>query len=328
MNETMVTNFRRSAAKRKIVRNLVVLCSLFLITPKTVAAQATTLSITPPVVEILIAPGKKLVQNFTFKADGDNVTVIPEIHLVKPQDSHGHVIIDPKPYSPSSIPLTITSNHPLGKPITLKNNELSLSLTFDAASVDMSEDIYLALVLKVGSAEELQAASATFPAISALIFATINPSGVTPVDLSIENFDLALFHDSYLPLTISPTLKNNVPIMLRPRGTYEVVNSAGKIIYSLPLYPNLILGESTRAIQASEKELPTSLTWSPSWKNLGPYRLRLTIKTEGGTKIIEVEKPIWILPIRGIILVTLASIVALVIFLQRKRRLDKKSIDT
>jgi hypothetical protein len=296
--------------------------------PSQVAAQSTTLSITPPVVEILVSPGKKLIQNFTFKAEGENLSVIPEIHVAHPQDEHGHVTIDPKPYSPSSISLTIASNYQLGKPIPLKNNELTLSLTFDAATVDIAEDIYLALVMRVGSTEELLSASATLPAISALIFTTINPTGVTPVDIQIENFDLPLFHDSYLPLTVNPTLKNNVPIMLRPRGTYEVLSSSGKTIFSLPLYPNLILGESTRAIQTSVKDIPSTLTWSPSWKNLGPFRLRLTITTEGGTKIVEVEKPIWILPIRGIILILLASIFSLVIFLQNKRQKAKKSIDT
>jgi hypothetical protein len=313
---------------KKILASAVFLYSIFLFCVPATHAQSTTLSITPPVVEILVAPGKKLIQNFTFKAEGDNISVIPEIHLAKPQDDRGHVSIDPKPYNPSRISLTISSNHPLGKPVALKNSELTLSLTFDAASVDIAEDVYLALVMRVGSTEELQSSSATLPAISALIFTTINPSGVTPVDIQIDNFDLPIFHDSYLPLTVSPNLKNNVPIMLRPRGTYEVLSSSGKTIFSLPLYPNLILGESTRAIQGNVKDLPSNLTWSPSWKNIGPFRLRLTITTEGGTKIVEVEKPIWVLPIRGIILLLLASIFSLVLFLQNKRSKARKSIDT
>jgi hypothetical protein len=312
---------------KKISLAILTLASV-LFFPSRVSAQSTTLSITPPVVEILVAPGKKLIQNFTFKAEGQNLSVIPEIHLARPVDDHGHITIDPKPYNPSSISLTIASNYQLGKPIPLKNSELTLSLTFDAATVDIAEDIYLALVMRVGSSEELQSSSATLPAISALIFTTINPSGVTPVDIQIENFDLPLFHDSYLPLTVNPTLKNNVPIMLRPRGTYEVLSSSGKTIFSLPLYPNLILGESTRAIQSNIKDLPSNITWTPSWKNLGPFRLRITIATEGGTKIVEVEKPLWVLPIRGIILLLLASIFSLVLFLQNKRRNAKKSIDT
>jgi len=282
-------------------------------------AQSTTLSITPPVVEILIAPGKKLIQNFTFKVDGDNLAVIPEIHIAKPTDNHGHMTIDPMPYNPSTISLTISANHALGQVVSLKNNELNLGLTFDAATVDTAEDIYLALIFKVVSTDLLESASSTLPAISSLILVTINPSGVTPIDLNIENFDLPLFHDSYLPLTIAPTLKNNVPIMLRPRGSFEVLNANGKTIHSLPLYPNLILGQSSRGIQADIKDLPSSLTWSPTWNNFGPYRLRLTIKTEGGTKIVEVEKPLWIVPIRGMLLVLLLIIFWITIFLIKKR---------
>lgn len=313
---------------KKIFPIVLFLYSIFLFFVPPLHAQSTTLSVTPPVVEILIAPGKKLIQNFTFKADGSDLAVIPEIHLVKPQDDHGHVIIDPRPYNPSTISLTISSNHELGKAVPLKNGELNFSLTLDAASVDMAEDVYLALVLKVISTDKLESASATLPGISALILATINPSGVTPIDLNIENFDLPLFHDSYLPLTVSPTLKNNVPIMLRPRGSFEVLNSRGKSIYSLPLYPNLILGDSARAIQADIKDLPSSLTWSPSRKNIGPYRLRLTIKTEGGTKIVEVEKPIWIFPIRGAILVILGLILVAILIISSKRKQNKNPLDT
>lgn len=284
-----------------------------------VQAQGTTLSVSPPVVEILVAPGKKLVQNFTFKAEGEDLSVIPEIHLVKAQDDLGHVTIDPKPYTPSSISLAITSNYPLGQPVPLKNHEINFRLTFEAASLDVARDTYLALVVRVGSTNELQSASSTLPAISSLILATINPTGVTPIDLDIENFNLPLLHDSYLPLTITPNLKNNSPIMLRPRGIYEVFNSTGKMVFSLPLYPNLVLGQSSRTIRGSLKDLPTNLTWTPFWHNLGPHRLRLTITTEGGTKIVELEKPIWILPIRGIILIVLTLIIILAVFLRLRR---------
>lgn len=305
---------------KKIFPIVLFLYSIFLFFVPPVHAQSTTLSITPPVVEILIAPGKKLIQNFTFKADGDNLSVIPEIHHAKPIDSNGHITIDPDPYTPSSISLSITSNHELGKAIPLKNGELTMSLTLDAATVDMAEDVYLALVLKVVSNDVLNSSTSTLPAISALIFTTINPSGVTPIDLSIENFTPPLFHDSYQPFTISPLLKNNIPIMLRPSGSYEVIDSRGQVVYHTPLYPSLILGESTRQIMGMKDDLQLPLTWVPRWHNIGPYRLRITITTQGGTKIIEVEKPIWIMPIRGIILILLALILCLIIFLQMKRR--------
>lgn len=296
------------------------------LTPKAYA-QTTTLSITPPVVEILLAPDKKLIQNFTFKAEGDNLLVIPEIHLAKPQGTRGHIQIDPNPYTPSDIPLTITSSHPLGKPTLLKNHELNISLTLESASVDIAQDIYLVLLLKIAPSNDLRSSSETLPGIGALIFTTINPSGVTPIDLSVEDFTPPLFHDSYLPLFISPTLKNNVPIMIRPSGFYEVLSSSGNTIFSLPLYPNLVLGKSSRSLESKIKDQPSSLTWSPSWKNIGPYRLRLTITTEGGTKIIETEKPIWILPIRGIILAFLIILIIIIVFIRSRRSLNQKWLD-
>ncbi len=291
-------------------------------------AQSTTLSITPPVVEILIAPGKKVLQTFTFKAEGEDLMAIPEIHLGHPQGTRGHITIDQNPYKPSDISLSIASSHPLGEATPLKNGELTITLTFEAANVDVAEDIYLVLVIKTTSSQKITSSSLTLPGISALIFTTINPSGVTPIDLNLNDFDPPILHDSWNPITISPSLKNNVPIMLRPRGKYEVINPSGRTIFELPLYPNLILGESTRSIDAQLNDQPVTLSWQPTWKNIGPYRLRITITTEGGSKIIEVEKPLWILPIRGMIVSTLILLFLMILFIKGRNSNSPKLLDT
>lgn len=308
---------------KKILVLLPTLYSIFFVLVLPVHAQSTALSISPPVIEILIAPNKKVSQTFNLKYQGSGLKIIPELHLVVPSDAYGHVNVDPNPLDLSSIPLVVTSvGHPFGEPIEAEGGVLPITLTFEAPTVDVAADVYLALVLKAVGKDEFVNASTTSPAISALILASINPSGVMPIDLEVQDFSPPYLHDSWLPLTISPIIINHVPVMIRPKGKYEVISPSGKTVFSLDLYPSLILGDSQRAILGSNKDQPPiPLTWSPSWTHIGPYRLHLTITTIGGTKLTDVEKVVWILPIRAFAILLLLTItVSLNIIMIRRRK--------
>ena len=321
----------------------VVLFLLLFFFPSPVRAQSVSLSVSPPVVEILLAPNKKVSQTFTFTTQGENVIVSPEIHLVKPDGSTGHVIIDPSPIDPSTIPLTITSSPALLSPLctssavapekclqirsnlgdpSLTSQSIPITLTFEAASSDISQDVYLALVIKVTSADlPLNKQSVTTPAISALILTTITPDGILQINLEIKDFTLQLIHDSWLPFIPKPTITNNSSIMMRPEGTYEIISPTSKTILSLPIYPNLILGNSSRLLESSISDLASNFSWSPKWSHIGPYRIRLIITSQGGTKISEIEKVVWILPLR---LIFIGCILIIIIY--RLTYYNKKTI--
>lgn len=303
---------------------------IFLLFPSAAHAQSTSLSINPPVVEILIAPNKQVTQTFTLQAQGENISIIPELHLVHPSDLNGHTTIDPEPLNPSSISLTINSpTHHLGTPIPYSGSPLPITLTFEAANVDISEDIYLALVLRTIPNSDLQSSSITALSISALILVTINPTGIMPINLEVKDFSPPFFHDSWLPLDINPVLVNKAPIMIRPLGKYEVISPSGKVVFSIPIYPNLILGNSSRSIQGNAPEVPSPLplSWSPTWSTLGPHRLHLVITTQSGTTLTDIEKIIWIIPMR-IILIFSLFIILFIIYLTTRHNSARLPIDS
>ncbi|KKU44481.1 MAG: hypothetical protein UX62_C0061G0006 [Microgenomates group bacterium GW2011_GWA2_46_7] len=219
--------------------------------------------------------------------------------------------IDPTPLSPAGLPITIKITGPNTTP----------TLTFEAASTDAPQDIYLALVFKATPTQSPLARQSlgVGGAISSLILVTITPTGLLPVDLEIKDFSPPTIHDSWLPLALTPSLSNNTPTMVRPEGLYEVISPVGKVVFTLPLYPHLILGSSYRLLKSSVSNLPSDLTWKPHWSNLGPYRLRLTINTQGGTKLSEIEKVVWILPLRFLIFTTLLVLFSLIILLKLKK---------
>jgi len=296
----------------------ILLCAInYLLCATPIHAQSVSLSISPPVVEILLAPNKKVSQAFTLKTQGENLAITPELHLATPSDSDGHMMIDPKPLTPNSLPLTAIITSP-----TIHDLQSTIyNITFEAANTDVSQDVYLALVFRASPPSTIYDLRSTITsplarqslgvggAISSLILITITPAGVIPIDLSLKNWDLPFFHDSYLPLTLTPELTNNTSVMIRPQGGFTVISPTGKTIFSLPLYPNLVLGHSSRNIQ---------LSYSPSWHDLGPYRLRLTLTTEGGTQITQGEKVIWIIPLR-LILIICVLIILILGLTQRKK---------
>ncbi len=273
-------------------------------------AQSLSLSVSPPVVEILLAPNKKVSQTFKLQVTGENISYTPELHLVKSSDEFGHVTIDPAPLNPSSLPLIVSIN-PAGV-AGERPDSRAVTLTFEAASSDRSRDAYLALVFTPQTDLPLSDnAASTLPGISALILITITPDGTLPINLEIKNFEPSLYHDSWNIFTLTPSLKNNADFMIRPQGKFEILAPSGKNILSQDLDPNLILGDSTR-------RLTPDFIWSPSWKNIGPHRLRLTIMTEGGTQLTQVEKVIWLLPIKIICVFLLFIFLVLIIFLKTR----------
>lgn len=313
---------------------------LIILNPARTHAQSAGLSLSPPVVEILLAPNKQLKQTFNLHVDAENIAVIPNLHLVKPDGVNGHSQIDLSPLNPSSIPLTITSSIPLGIPTPLKpgNPNLSITLTFESASLDVAEDVYLALVVRLAplGSSTPSLSSNTLPGISALILTTINPTGVMPIGLEIEDFDLPLVHDTWTPLTSSPRLINSVDQMIRPEGKYEIITPSGKSAFSLTLYPNLVLGNSTRLLQGTdpcknEKGSipcnPIPLKFTPKWSDIGPHRVKLTITTQGGTTITQVERVVWFLPIRISVVVIITILLAVALTINQRRRSKKPLMD-
>ncbi len=297
-----------------------------------VSAQSVGLSVSPPVVEILIAPNKQVSQSFTLHSFGEeDITITPQLHLFKPDGVSGHAQIDLSPLSPSSIPLVISATPPLNQSydLNLASPDLTVTLKIDAVSSDIAQDTYLALVFQVApsSGESSGPSAATTPSISSLIVTTLNPTGVVPINLEIKDFSPPTLHDTWSPLTISPLLENLTPIMIRPEGKYEIIAPSGKVIYETQLYPNLILGNSLRQIQSTINHEPSTMSWIPTWSALGPHKLILTITTQGGTKLTQIERVVWLLPIRIIILCTILFLLTSGIYLGKRKRF-KLPIDT
>ncbi|MFH2019597.1 MAG: hypothetical protein ABII80_03230 [bacterium] len=299
--------------------------SFQLVVAKPVSAQSVSLSITPPVVEILLSPNKKIIQAFTIKNQAESGQFVANLHLVTPIDSEGHVSVSPTPLDPSSTPLLLSLQNAdltFNTPFAIKAGESQqLVISISGSNTDVPLDTYFALVVSSAPSNINSELSSTIPGISSLLLVTLTPDGNLPVSLELTDFDPPAVHDSSLPLTLHPLLHNKTSTMIRTEGKFEVISPRGETLLSLPLYPHLTLGSSSRLLQSTVDDQPSPLSWSPSLLNIGPYRLRLTITSLGGTTIQEIERTVWLLPIRVLIILAIILLTLLTLLLYHRRRL-------
>ena len=315
---------------KKILTTLF-LSVLFLTLPTEIKAEETSLALTPPVVEVLISPNKKVIQAFTIKNKGSSGQFVINIHAVKPLDDQGHVELDPNPLDFSSIPLLVTlqnSNLEFNQPFTIPASASEqIVLGIEGVTTDINQDAYFALVVSSYTNSDLAITSRA--GISSLVLATLSPSGTLPVDLELQEFDPPLIHDSSTPLSFSPLVFNKTPTMMRVQGTLILDSGTGNNIEQLSLYPTLILANSSRTLKASSGEPPisTPLEFQPHPLTFGPQKLRLTITTVGNTKIQEIERVVWYIPLKLtltiiIVIFTISSIYA---WRSKKTSIDSSS---
>ena len=287
-------------------------------TAKPVLAQNVGLAISPPVVEVLLAPNKNIVQSFQLTNQGESTQFVANIHTITPTDSDGHSIIDPTPIDPTTIPLVITlanADRELGTPFTLSaHDSTQLVLSIEGASTDVSQDVYFALVITPTLNQN--SSSTSIPGISSLILLTLTPDGALPIKLRVDGFDLPILHDSALPLPVPATITNSSDIMIRPTGTLIIYKTNQNISEEITISPNLVLAHSSRTITT----LSESLIYRPTWYSFGPHQFELTIHSPGGSQITQVTKTVWLLPIRALITTILIAITTTTLLLSAKRR--------
>lgn len=278
-----------------------------------VNAESISLSISPPVTEVLIAPNKTTTTTITLKNLGESTNYQISLHKVIPTDDQGHSTIDPTPLNLNQLPLIPTLvGQEFDTPYPLATNQVAnLTLQLSAPSIDVATDLYLALVIQAIDPNLSLTNSSSNPAIASLILTTITPLPAIPTDISLKKFELPTLHDSASPLTLSPQAQNNTNIMLRIQGHATLTSPSGKVIQETKLDPTLILGNSTRNL--------TSLSFPLALRNLGPHRLTLTLTTEGGRTLLESSSVIWILPLRAIILTIIGLLILSILNIRRNR---------
>jgi len=258
-----------------------------------VHAQTLSLSIWPPLLEVMIQPGKSITQVYKL-TNGGKTDLVLTSRLVpfEPADELGNVRI--KNDSPSVISDWFSFQNAdlnLGDSFVLKvKEEQQVVLRIKVPEKALEDDYYLTLLFE--SLPEFninQSAAWSKIQIGSNLLLTVSETGEPPrkaeiVEFKIKNawFKLSSwqFIDSFANPLFSLRIKNIGRSLFKPMGTIIVSGwTGGK--YPLELLPENILINSIRQSQcfSTDKNQPSPCQLETNWKSkflIGPYQAQVS----------------------------------------------------
>jgi len=327
--------------KLKIFFVFFIFSLLYLLFPNKIEAQSLGLSLYPPLLEVMIKPGKTITQVYQLNNQGESDLVITSKILVfEPADELGNVRIK------TDSPLVMSdwfsfqnTDLNLGDNFVLKiGQEQQVVLKIKVPENALEDDYYLTLLFE--SLPELtlnQGNTQNKIQIGANLLLTISTTGEPPRKAEIAEFKIKnawfkigswQFIDSFINPLIILRVKNIGRSLFKPMGTINVSGwTGGK--YLLELLPENILTNSLRQSQcfSTDQNQPSPCQLETNWKNkflIGPYQVKVTF---GLDKISEdYQQTLHFFAFPFTLIVTLLFII-LVFYLIKKYSRFKDNLD-
>lgn len=271
------------------------------------------LTITPPVSYLQIKPGSKARHTITIENTGDSsLEVTPRA-------------VDFTANGVSGMPmLSETTTFPyfqdaeqLFKPITLESGKKAqLTIQFSVPQTAPEKEFPLSIIFTAAPEKpdtDSSLASVTSGVASNVIVLVSNQNTLQQT-LEVTNYDLSSVIDSFSPITANPVAKNNRFSTTTASGSATLKNWRGKVVAEYSVYPDNILGFSSRALRFVTKDslsnpenvVPTPFTYDPLFF-MGPYTLEISFIDPTSTSVSVHSKTIVVFPYK-ILLVVLGGI--------------------
>lgn len=330
-----MTNYDHHMTLRTRLSLIVILghILLFMVVSPAIAVE-TGLSISPPIVEAVIKPGKNIIQTFniqnlSFEPKTFIATVIP----FEPSDE-GLPILRPdlKPIFLNYFSFANTFIKP-GQPFTLAANAKDqIILSINIPNTAPLTDIYATLLLSTQpdeATEELAntPSSRARAAIGSNIILSVNNVANPETQLKVENFILGpkkvlmqfnhyYFVDSLDALDFSATAVNSGAHYTKIGGIFKISHNS-KPVQLTGLIPLNLLASSSRTIAASPSG---QIIYQPSITNVGNYLAELDLRSENSSAHSELN--IIILPFKITLAILVISIILFTIYKRSFTRLS------
>lgn len=299
---------------------------VFLLFPWPVFAVETGLSISPPIVEAVIKPGKNIIQTFniqnlSFQAKTLIATIIP----FEPSDD-GLPILRPdlKPNFLNYFSFANTFIKP-NQPFTLAPNaKEQIILNITIPNTAPLNDIYVTLLLSTQPDDQTETlanipSSVSRAAIGSNILLSVNNIPNPQTSIKIDHFvinpkkvllrlDNYYFVDSLDQLEFSATAINTGSHYTKIGGIFRISQN-NKPVSLVGLIPLNLLANSSRSIAASPSG---EIVFQPSISNLGNFLAELDLRSENSSAHEQLS--IIILPFKISLTILLALIIITAIY--------------
>lgn len=248
-------------------------------------AQEVSLSISPPLTEITIQPGKNFSQTFTVKNDGIPVVVVPKMIPFVPLDKTGHAELSEDANSVSAFTNWFAFDQ---TPYSLGTNGThDFIVKMSPPALSSEKDYYFTFLIEVQNGDENLGVNNTQSQvrIGANILMTISKDGNPQKNASIVDFSAPKLIDSFSGFTYKVLLGNFGNSFFKPSGKITIDQIFGSTT-TLNLAPLNILVGGTREVGCIQGQdlIPCSL---PGKFLIGIYRANLSFTVDGAGASIE-----------------------------------------
>lgn len=231
-----------------------------LLTP--VGAQQVGLSISPPLLEVMIQPGKSITKAYQLTNNSDfDLYLIAKIVPFTPADLSGNISLDheSKITNHESLFTLQNSNIQLNQPFQLTaGTSQQLVLKLDIPQVVEEKDYYYTLLIEqaergkyIGSQHRIK--------IGSNLLITVSESGQPKTNFNLAEFSARpKFADLFDQVEFNLVIENTGQAFFKPEGKIEIYNTFfNRKMAELNLLPENILVNSSRKIKCMENQTKT-----------------------------------------------------------------------
>ncbi len=315
--------------KLKIIRFFLVFLilhfALFTFHLSEVNAQQISLAISPPLIELVVKPGKSVLIAYKLENRGDPIVIKSTVLPFQTNDNLGNIKVKPEFDGPVRFNLD-NSEIKLDQPFFLRSGASQQLLLRIRVPEGTSEgDYYYTFLSESQPAPVIEGVSSTRnkATIGANILITVSQTGRVEVKGKIALFDILAklklklfknvfnFFDSTDKIPIVLIIDNKGKNMIKPYGEIKLTGNFGEKA-SYEILPQNILSQSQRQLVATPSasinvQKPVTLVLSGFF--IGHYRLTTTLNFGPGTTTLYAATDFIALPFK------LMTVLILVIFI-------------
>lgn len=320
---------------KKVIIIIIFITVIAVIFPPESHAQQVTLSISPPLVETLIKPGKSVLIGYTVQNLGDPTPILFKVRSFSPQGDYGEMIIDQDLSGPIRFSLDNTDME-FEQPFLMNSRDVRQALVRIRIPDGAPEgDYYYTILAESQPAPDIggQSSPRATATIGSNLLITVTNTGVTEANGRIALFDITPlykinvgstqynFVESQKVLPVTLVVQNKGKNRVKPQGGITL-RGALSPTKSFPLIPQNILAESQRLVRTdgnlrSDDRVSLKLTGFL----LGSYTLSASVYFGEGSQQLFTNTSFIALPFRLIVVLGIFLFITLsFLFFTKKKR--------
>jgi hypothetical protein len=284
-------------------------------------AQSLSLSISPPLFEVMIKPGKSVTQTFTLTNLGDTTTVTPKLAVY----SQEGLINDPQ-YQKEPWINFVSTKDTFEKPFIMSNGQSrQFLLRINPPAGTVEKDYYRVLLFSTSPNPPGEySISSVSQNIGAILLINVTSEGLIDKKGQISKVALPKIHDSFTSLKTQVYVKNTGNTYFRTIGKITLTGILGRASYNIE--PNVILSGQERLLLTKDERSFTNkgFTFDIPGFYLGKYQLETNITLdEGNIKYNRVDE-FYAVPYKLISVILIIAVLIKLIHRKKKKPKNKK----